>query len=133
MCRFDIEERSPELLPSHDCSNFVVAPQRDSSTHHTPLHHSKVHPPHAAGWRFLLDSSKYLTNEKRKRKRKRGAFVSASRLCPPPFSCACSCDLSIGFFFCLLHLRAQAPLRSSILKEPFFLRLESFLWWLVDR
>ena len=28
MCRFDIEERSPELLPlplpSHDCSNFVL-------------------------------------------------------------------------------------------------------------
>ena len=23
-----------------------------SSTHHTPLNHSKVHPPHVAGWRW---------------------------------------------------------------------------------
>ena len=44
-----IKKKKPTQLStlshSHD-----TAPQRDSSTHHTPLHHSKVHPPHAAGW-----------------------------------------------------------------------------------
>ena len=46
-----IKKKKPTQLSTLNHSHAVVAPQRDSSTHHTPLHHSKVHPPHAAGWR----------------------------------------------------------------------------------
>ena len=50
LIKVKIKKKKPTQLSTlshtHD-----TAPQRDSSTHHTPLHHSKVHPPHAAGWR----------------------------------------------------------------------------------
>ena len=55
LIKVKIKKKKPTQLSTlshtHD-----TAPQRESCTHHTPLHHSKVHPPHAAGWRsvFLL-------------------------------------------------------------------------------
>jgi hypothetical protein len=42
-----IKKKKPTQLSTLNHSH-VAAPQRDSSTHHTPPHHSKVHPPHAA-------------------------------------------------------------------------------------
>jgi len=50
LIKVKIKKKKPTQLSTlshaHD-----TAPQRDSCTHHTPLHHSKVHPPRAAGWR----------------------------------------------------------------------------------
>jgi hypothetical protein len=48
------QKEKPTQLSTLNRSHAVVAPQRDSSTHHIPLHHSKVHPPHAAGWRWKI-------------------------------------------------------------------------------
>jgi hypothetical protein len=52
-----IKKTKPTQLSTLNHSHAVVAPQRDSSTHHNLLHHSKVHPPHAAGWRTKLTIS----------------------------------------------------------------------------
>ena len=51
LIKVKIKKKKPTQLSTLNHSHAVAAPQRDSSTHHTPLHHSKVHPPHAAGWR----------------------------------------------------------------------------------
>ena len=51
LIKVKIKKKKPTQLSTLNHSHAVVAPQRDSSTHHTPLHHFKVHPPHAAGWR----------------------------------------------------------------------------------
>ena len=50
MMKVKIKKKKPTQLSTLNHTHDT-APQRDSSTHHTPLHHSKVHPPHAAGWR----------------------------------------------------------------------------------
>ena len=54
LIKVKIKKKKPTQLSTLNHSHAVAAPhvpQRDSSTHHTPLHHTKVHPPHAAGWR----------------------------------------------------------------------------------
>ena len=43
--------RRDDAIASRSHAFETVSPQRESSTHHTQLQHSKVHPPHAAGWR----------------------------------------------------------------------------------
>ena len=50
LIKVKIKKKKPTQLSTLNHTHDT-APQRDSSTHHTPLHHSKVHPPHAAGWR----------------------------------------------------------------------------------
>ena len=44
-------------------SHAVVAPHRDSSTHHTPLHHSKVHPPLSFSFSVRIKSSLFLVSD----------------------------------------------------------------------
>jgi hypothetical protein len=48
LIKVKIKKKKPTQLSTLNHSHAVVAPQRESSTHHTLLHHSKVHPPHAA-------------------------------------------------------------------------------------
>ena len=47
LIKVKIKKQKEKINSTLNHSHAVVAPQRDSSTHHTPLHHSKVHPPHA--------------------------------------------------------------------------------------
>jgi hypothetical protein len=51
LIKVKIKKKKPTQLSTLNHSHAVVAPQRESSTHKTLLHHSKVHPPHAAGRR----------------------------------------------------------------------------------
>ena len=44
LMKVKIKKKKPTQLSILNHSHAVVAPQRDSSTHHTTLHHSKVHP-----------------------------------------------------------------------------------------
>ena len=59
LIKVKIKKKKPTQL-STTLTVAVVAPQRGSSTHHTPhhtpLHHSKVHPPHAAFQNILSES-----------------------------------------------------------------------------
>ena len=49
LIKVKIKKKKPTQLSALNHTHDT-APQRDSSTYHTPLHHSKVHPPLAAGW-----------------------------------------------------------------------------------
>ena len=63
-------------------AHVAASPQGESSTHHTLLQHSKVHPPHAAGWRtfgFLCSCIHFLQTGKIQMSTLRSRGVAAHR------------------------------------------------------